>query len=214
MRLLKKHSLRRVEEVLNSLSHGVTALVAIAGLIMLIIYGAMSHKEWTLFSGIIYGISIVLLYTSSAFYHATFHYSKREMWRILDHCSIFILIAGTYTPILLVAIGGTAGWIMFGIQWGIALFGIVFKFFHTGKYEWISLLMYLAMGWMIIFQIGTLYASLPPIGFWMMVGGGLAYTFGVAFYMMEYIPFMHFIWHLFVMAGSLLHYFMTIWYVI
>lgn len=203
------------EELLNTISHGITAVTAIGGLVVLIVFGALSEKDWTLFSAIFYGFSLVGLYTFSTLYHGLRNEKAKRIFNILDHCGIFLLIAGTYTPMLLVAIGGTTGWVMFGLQWGLALVGVILKLFYTGKFRLASTLIYIFMGWIIVFQWNTLIASVPDPAFWLLVSGGLAYTAGTIFYMIDArVKYSHFIWHLFVMAGSILHYLMIILYVI
>ena len=205
----------RIEEWFNALSHLLTSGLAIAGFVMLIIHGAQSQKDWTLFSGIIYGLSLIILFGVSGIYHAVSKNSLKEKLRVLDHMSIFILIAGTYTPVALVCIGGTIGWIIFGVQWGMALLGILLKVFFTGKYEVISLIMYAVMGWMALVKIGYLYDTLPRPGFWLLLSGGFAYTGGIVFYVLDQkVKFAHFIWHLFVITGALLHYLLIEWYII
>jgi hemolysin III len=178
------------------------------------VLGAYSHKDWALFSALFYGISLVILYSASAVYHGVQKEGVKDILNIIDHSSIFLLIAGTYTPILLMVIGGAYGWTFFGIQWGLALIGIVLKMFFTGKYEAVSLGMYAVMGWIIVFKINFLAQVLPAPGFWLLVAGGLSYTIGIIFYAIDSrVHFSHFVWHLFVMAGSLLHYLMIVMYV-
>lgn len=202
------------EEWFNSISHGITALTAIGGLVVLIIFGAQSAKDWSLFSAIFYGLSLVALYTFSSLYHGLRHEKAKKFFQILDHCGIFLLIAGTYTPMLLMTIGGTTGWLIFGVQWGIAVVGISLKIFFTGRFKTLSTILYAVMGWLIVFRIGDVYAALPPTGFWLLLAGGLAYTVGIIFYMLDArLRFSHFIWHLFVMAGSTLHYLLMVMYV-
>ena len=204
-----------LEERFNSLSHGITAVMAIAGLVILIVFGVQSDKDWSLFSGLVYGCSLLLLYTFSALYHGLRNKKIKHLFNILDHCGIYLLIAGTYTPVVLISIGGLTGWIYFGIQWGMALFGIVLKIFYTGKYNLISTLIYALMGWVIIFKIELVKTILAPTPYCLLLCGGLAYTVGIAFYLLDYrMKFSHFIWHLFVMLGSILHYMMIVGYVI
>lgn len=204
----------RTEEWFNTMSHGITALAAIAGLVVLIILGVSNGKEWGLFSALFYGVSMVLLYTFSTVYHGLRHEKAKYIFNILDHCGIYLLIAGSYTPVLLMTIGGTIGWIFFGIQWGLALIGIVLKIFYTGKFRLLSTLTYAFMGWIIVFKIGLVRALLPEPAFWLLASGGIAYTVGIVFYMIDYrMKLSHFIWHLFVMAGSILHYIMMVEYV-
>jgi len=203
-----------LEEWFNSISHGLTALTAIGGLVVLIVFGAYSHKDWALFSALFYGISLVVLYSASALYHGIQKEKVKGIFVIIDHCSIFLLIAGTYTPILLMVIGGAWGWTFFGIQWGLALIGIILKIFYTGRYEAISLTMYALMGWVIILKISYLAQVLPPPAFWLLTSGGLAYTVGIVFYALDHrVYFSHFVWHLFVIAGSLLHYLLMVMYI-
>lgn len=204
-----------LEERFNSLSHGITAVIAIAGYVILIVFGVQSDKDWSLFSGLVYGFSLLLLYTFSALYHGLRNKKIKHLFNILDHCGIYLLIAGTYTPVVLISIGGLTGWIYFGIQWGMALFGIILKIFYTGKYNLISTLIYALMGWVIIFKIELVKTILAPTPYCLLLCGGLAYTVGIAFYLLDYrMKFSHFIWHLFVMLGSILHYMMIVGYVI
>jgi hemolysin III len=189
--------------------------MAIAGLVILIVFGVQSDKDWSLFSGLVYGCSLMLLYTFSALYHGLRNKKIKHLFNILDHCGIYLLIAGTYTPVVLISIGGLTGWIYFGIQWGMALFGIILKIFYTGKYNLISTLIYALMGWVIIFKIELVKTILAPTPYCLLLCGGLAYTVGIAFYLLDYrMKFSHFIWHLFVMLGSILHYMMIVGYVI
>ena len=211
----KKRSTQTVtEEWFNSLSHGITGLAAIGGMIVLIVFGAKSDQEWSLFSALFYGISLVLLYTSSSLYHGLKKDRIKELFNILDHSSIFLLIAGTYTPVLLISIGGTFGWAFFGIQWGLALIGVILKIFYTGRYEAASVIMYAIMGWIILVKIGYLHQTLPSPAFWLLFSGGISYTAGIIFYVLDNkFRFAHFIWHLFVIAGSLLHYLLMVLYI-
>ncbi|MEM9299537.1 MAG: hemolysin III family protein [Bacteroidota bacterium] len=204
----------RLEEWFNLISHGITGLTAIGGLIVLIVLGVQSNKDWSLFSAMFYGLSLLLLYTFSSIYHGLTHKKAKYVFNILDHCAIYLLIAGTYTPVLLLIIGGFTGWLFFSIQWGMVLIGIMFKIFYTGRFTFISTVMYAFMGWIIVFKIELVKSLLPAPAFWLLVSGGLAYTSGIIFYVIDYrMRLAHFIWHLFVMAGSLLHYIMMVAYV-
>ncbi len=203
------------EEWFNSISHGITALTAIGGFVILIVFGARSEKDWTLFSAIFYGLSLVALYIFSTLYHGLRHEKAKRIFNILDHCGIFLLIAGTYTPMLLVSIGGSTGWLIFGIQWTIALIGIILKIFYTGRFRFVSTLIYALMGWIIVFKWDALISAVSADALGLLISGGFAYTVGIIFYMLDTrIKYAHFIWHLFVMAGSILHYIMIIKYVI
>ena len=204
---------KHIEEILNSASHGVAAIASIIGLIALIIN--ISNQEWMLFSAIVYGVSLIILYTSSTLYHGLRNEKIKHVFRILDHCSIFVLIAGTYTPILLISIGGSTGWWFFGIQWTLVLIGIVFKLFYTGKYESISVFIYIIMGWMVVFKWDYLTNAISDSAFNLVLAGGIIYTIGIFFYLFDSkIKYFHFIWHLFVITGSILHYIVIFKYVI
>ena len=203
------------EEWFNSISHGVTALAAILGLVFLIILGVSSLKDFTLFSSIVYGLSLVSLYTFSTFYHGLRHGKAKNVFHILDHCGIYLLIAGSYTPVLLVSIGGTTGWVLFAIQWAFAAVGIVIKVFYTGKYDLISTLMYAVMGWMIVIRWQDLVDAIPSPALMLLLAGGISYTAGIVFYLLDTrMKYLHFVWHLFVMTGSVLHFIMIVKYVI
>ena len=202
-----------IEETLNSSSHGIAAIASIIGLIALILKS--SKQEWILFSAIVYGVSLIILYTASTLYHWLRNEKIKHVFRIIDHCSIFILIAGTYTPILLISIGGSTGWWFFGIQWTLVLIGIVFKLFHTGKYESISVLIYILMGWMVVFKWDYLTNVISDSTFNLLLTGGIIYTIGIFFYLLDSkIKYFHFVWHLFVITGSILHYIVIFKYVI
>ena len=203
------------EEWFNSISHGMTALAAIMGFVLLITLGVSSEKDFTLFSAVVYGLSLVSLYTFSTFYHGLRHGKAKKVFHILDHCGIYLLIAGTYTPVLLVSIGGTTGWVLFGIQWAFAGIGIVIKVFYTGKYNLISTLMYAVMGWMIVIRWQDLVAAIPSAALTLLLAGGISYTAGIVFYLLDTrMKYLHFVWHLFVMTGSVLHFIMIVKYVI
>jgi len=194
-----------IEELLNSTSHGLAAIACIIGFIALLVNS--SNEKLILFSIIVYGLSLIILYTSSALYHGLRNEKTKNMFRILDHCSIFILIAGTYTPLLLLSIGGSTGWWLFVIQWVLVLIGCVFKFFYTGKHEAISILIYIIMGWMIVFKWNELTNAISTSAFNLLLAGGIIYTVGVFFYLLDSkIKYFHFTWHLFVITGTTLHY--------
>jgi len=204
-----------LEEWFNTVSHGITAAVAVGGLVVLIVFGVQSNKDWSLFSALVYGSSLVLLYTFSALYHGLRNKKAKHLFNILDHCGIYLLIAGTYTPVILISIGGLTGWVFFGIQWGMALCGILLKIFYTGKYNLISTLIYAFMGWIIAFKIELVKAVLEPTAYCLLLSGGISYSVGIVFYLLDYrMKLAHFIWHLFVMAGSILHFIMIARYII
>ena len=202
-----------LEELLNTISHGIAAIASIFGFVILL--NSISNHQIILISTLLYSFSLIILYTLSTLYHGIKNKKLKEIFRILDHCGIFILIAGTYTPIALISINGTTGWWIFAIQWSLVIIGSIFKFFSTGKYENISLLIYIIMGWMIVFKWNTLINSISPTALNLLVWGGIIYTTGIIFYVLDSrMKYSHFIWHLFVITGSTIHYIMIFKYVV
>jgi hemolysin III len=191
------------EEIFNAITHGVGTMIAIAGLTILTVFTNIIQEPGYL----VYGISLVLLYLISTLYHSISHVRTKNVFRKLDHMAIFLFIAGTYTPYCINVLTGWVRWILLISIWGCALLGIIIKCFYTGKLEWLSLVFYLLMGWMVIFVIKPIYDSLPFPGFLFLLIGGLAYTIGTYFYMNRRIRFGHGIWHLWVLAGSAFHFF-------
>ena len=205
----------RIEEMLNSWSHGLSALAALGGFVVLIVFAVFSSKNFALLSVLFYGIGLFAVFLSSALYHGIEKEPLKEYLRKIDHSCIYLLIAGTYTPVLLITIGGAFGWTFFGVMWCLALIGIFLKMRHIERFETLALVMYAVMGWLALLKIGYLYNNLPGAGFWLLLSGGLSYTVGIFFFVMtNRIRYSHFIWHLFVIAGALLHYLMIVWYVI
>ena len=201
------------EEKLNAISHAMGALFGILALTLLILFNT-NKTEQSLFSIIVYGCSFILLFTASTLYHAVKEPKNKHYFRIVDHISIYFLIAGTYTPVLLILLANSLGWPLFYTVWGIALFGIVLKLFFTGKFSVFSTLLYLVMGWLIVFDFKNLSAVIHSNGVLLLFAGGLAYTLGIVFYTIEKITYNHVIWHLFVLAGAMFHFFMIFFYVI
>ena len=201
------------EEKLNTITHAIGALFGIAALILLILKET-NKTDWSLFSVIVYGITIIILFMASTFYHAVKGEKRKHYFRIVDHISIYFLIAGTYTPVCLISLEQTLGWTLFFVVWGIAAFGVILKLFFTGRFEIFSTLLYLVMGWLIIFDFSNLSDSIGDDGILFLFAGGLAYTVGIIFYAFEKIPYNHVIWHLFVLAGAVFHFCMIFLYVI
>jgi hemolysin III len=195
-----------LEERLNIYTHGIGLLLSILALILLVIRASNFGNVWHIVSFSVFGSSLILLYAASTLYHSSKELSLRKRLNILDHASIYILIAGTYTPFTLVTLNGTLGWVLFGITWGIATVGVVLKLFFTGKYNRLSTLAYILMGWVIVFGIKSLLKNLPEPGIYWLFSGGLAYTIGAIFYSIKKIPFNHAIFHLWVLAGSFCHF--------
>lgn len=202
------------EEIANSITHGIGALLSLAGLIILIIFSALKGSPLQTFSVIVYGTSLFLLYLASTLYHSIQHKKAKQILEIIDHSSIYLLIAGTYTPFTLVTLNGKIGWTIFITVWILALIGIILKPFFIKKFRILSTLLYIAMGWMIIFAIKPLIANLPASGIRWLVVGGLLYTIGAVFYIWRKIPYGHMIWHLFVLGGSISHFIAVFFYVL
>ncbi|HSP57635.1 MAG TPA: hemolysin III family protein [Halomonas sp.] len=196
------------EEWLHSISHGIGALLSLAGMIALILLTAMAPQidAWKVAAVSLYGATLVLLYTASTLYHATRKPELKRLYRLLDHCAIYALIAGTYTPFLLVNLRHSVGWTLLTIIWALALAGIVLKLVWPKRFGVLHVIVYLAMGWLIVAASGELGEVTSPTGLSLLVAGGLAYTGGVLFFAIRAIPYNHAIWHLFVLAGSTCHY--------
>lgn len=202
-----------LEERLNAWTHGLGALMGIAGLVLLISF--TNHKtDWSLFSVILYGISIILLFSASALYHSVKGEKRKHYFRIIDHISIYVLIAGTYTPVTLIGLNESLGWQLFWTVWAIAGFGLILKLFFTGKFEIFSTLLYLVMGWLIVFDFSNLSNLIGTNGIALLFAGGAFYSIGIIFYIFERIPYNHVIWHLFVLGGAICHYLMIFLYVV
>ena len=196
------------EEIANSITHGIGAVCAIGATVLLIIVAAMEQSPIKVVSVSVFGATLVLLYTVSTLYHAFQHPKVKHVFHILDHSAIFALIAGTYTPITLVAIQGGWGWSIFGVTWGLAVFGIVITAVFFDRARYLSLALYIAMGWLIVITGPRLMAALSTQSLMWLFLGGLLYTGGVVFYRMKRLHFHHMVWHLFVLGGSICHFFM------
>ena len=203
----------KLEEQLNAISHGIGALLGIAGLILLIVFNT-NKTDWSLFSVIVYGISIIVLFTASTLYHSIRGERRKHYFRIIDHISIYFLIAGTYTPVLLITLEQSLGWTLFWVVWGIAAFGVILKLFFTGRFGVFSTLLYLVMGWLIVFDFSNLAEAVGSSGVLWFFAGGMSYTVGIIFYAFERIPYNHVIWHVFVLSGAICHFFMVLFFVV
>jgi hemolysin III len=202
------------EEIVNSITHGIGTALSIAGMTLLLAYASLDADPWKIASFAIYGTSLTLLYLASTLYHGFQHPRLKQVFNIIDHCAIYLLIAGTYTPFLLVNMRGPVGWAVFGIIWALALTGIAFKIRFGQKYPIFSVATYLLMGWLMIFASAELLEKVGQGGVMLLVAGGLAYSLGVIFFLMERMPYAHAIWHLFVLGGSVLHFFAVYHYVL
>ncbi|SEL30807.1 hemolysin III [Carnobacterium iners] len=199
-------------EVLNAVTHGIGVGLSIAGLIILILKGIKSGSTLELVSYCIFGSSLILLYLSSTLYHSLIFTKARKVFKIFDHSSIYILIAGSYTPLCLITIGGVKGWALFYVVWTIALLGVIYKSIWIESFKNVSTLLYIGMGWLCIVAIKELYTGLGMNGFGLLLAGGLAFTIGAAFYSMRSVKYMHVLWHLFVMTGTAFVYFSILIY--
>jgi len=193
------------EELANRLTHALGALLSVAGLVLLVVAATQHGDAWHITSSAIFGTTLVLLYTASTIYHSFQRENTRRMLRKFDHAAIFLLIAGTYTPFLLVTLRGPWGWSLFGVVWGLALVGIVMKFWFAGRFNFISTLIYLGMGWLVMIAIKPMSSALPQAGLVWLIAGGVSYSGGTAFYLWEKLPYHHAIWHVFVLGGSVCH---------
>jgi len=196
----------RSEEIANSITHGIGAALSVVGLILLVVLAVIYGDIWRVVSFSIYGSSLIMLYLASTLYHSLPQPKVKRILRKFDHAAIYILIAGTYTPFLLVSLRGSIGWTFFALVWGMAAAGILWKMFFLGKLEVLATIIYILMGWMCVFAFKDMLAYVPPLGITMLVTGGVVYTLGVIFYAWEKLPYNHAIWHLFVLGGSICHY--------
>ncbi len=203
-----------IEEIWHAITHGVGLALSIAALTIMVAYSSQSGSVISVLASILFGTTLIILYGSSTLYHAITHHDIKKRFQQFDHASIYILIAGSYTHVTLISLGNTLGYTLFGVVWGTSLIGIYLKFAYPGRFEKLSLILYLLLGWMIVIAVKPLMGVMAPGGLWLLLAGGLLYTFGVIFYVWDNLPFNHTIWHLFVMGGSICHFLMVVLYVI
>ncbi|RBW69303.1 PAQR family membrane homeostasis protein TrhA [Bacillus taeanensis] len=208
------HTFSKGEEIANSITHGIGAFLSIAALVILIIFSSLNGSVWHIVSFTIFGVTMALLYISSTFVHALPHGRAKDIFEILDHSSIYFFIAGTYTPFLFLAVKGWLGWTLFGIVWGVAIAGTVFKSFFVKKYLFVSTIGYVLLGWQIVFAWKPLVGTLPHNGVVLLVMGGIFYTVGAVFYVWRGFKFHHAVWHLFVLGGTASHFFAVLFYLL
>ncbi len=204
----------RREEVANAVTHGIGALLSVAALALLVVYASLKGTAWHVTSFTIYGATMLMLYTASTLVHSFREGKIKDLFETLDHSCIYLFIAGTYTPIMLTVLRGPLGWSLFGIVWGIAVAGVVFKAFFTKRFLFLSTLFYVLMGWMVVFAWGPLQAALQPGGLRLLVAGGILYTLGSVFYVWRAFRYHHAVWHVFVVAGSACHFFAILLYLL
>lgn len=204
----------RNEEVWNTITHGIGAVLSVVAMVLMVVYSVMSDSLTAILSSVIFGFGLISLYTASTLYHAAKNPRRKNILQKVDHLCIYLLIAGTYSPVMLMGLKGSWGWIMFSAIWGLTLLGFVFKFSPLQKNQRLSLILYALMGWFAIFALKPLLESLPNEALLLLGSGGLAYTIGIYFFVNHRIRFNHLIWHLFVLAGSALHFFAIFLYIL
>lgn len=203
------------EELMSSISHGVGTLLGVAALVVGVVMAAIYSDAWCVVSMAVYGATLVILYSMSTIYHGLKPNKGKRVFRVLDHCSIFLLIAGTYTPLTLVSLRGMLGWVLFGIVWAAAILGIVFNAVNLNRFKIFSMICYIAMGWVIVFAFKPLLDIMRTGGIVLLIAGGVAYTIGAVLYGIgKKVKYMHSVFHFFVLAGSILHYFCILLYVV
>jgi hemolysin III len=201
------NSFSKGEELANAIIHGVGVILSVAALVILVVFASLYGTVWHVVSFTLFGVTMVLLYTSSTLLHSFPAGKAKDVFEIMDHSSIYFFIAGTYTPYLFIAVKGPLGWTLFGIVWGLAIFGTVFKSYFVKKFVLFSTILYVIMGWMIVFAWKPLITNVPQQGMVLLVIGGLLYTVGAVFYVWRGFYYHHAIWHVFVLAASVMHFF-------
>ncbi len=201
------------EEIFSSVTHGVGALIGVAALTLMVVFAAKAGNVYGVVSGAIYGSTMIILFSMSALYHAIQAPRAKKVFRIIDHCSIYLLIAGTYTPIALCPLREHGGWALFGAVWGVSILGIALNSVNLEKFKLISLISYVALGWAVVSMWGAMRASLPAPAIWLLLAGGLVYMAGVVFYCLKKVAYTHPVWHIFVLGGSLLHFLCVLIYI-
>ena len=202
------------EEIAHAVSHGIGILLSIAGLAVLVAFASLYGNAWHITSSSIYGATLILLYTASTLYHGIPQPAVKRVLRRIDHAAIFLLIAGTYTPFTLVNLRGEWGWTLFGLVWGFAVLGVVLETLVKKRLKWLSLTLYLGLGWLVLIAIEPLLDSVATGGLVLLLSGGLCYSLGVIFYVWKRMAYHHAVWHLFVLGGSVLHFFSIFFYVL
>jgi hemolysin III len=208
------HVFSKKEELANATIHGIGAVLSIAAIILLVIFSSLKGTALHVVSFLIYGVTMLLLYLSSTLVHSFPEGRTKDLFEIFDHSAIYLFIAGSYTPLLFHVVQGTLGWVLFGIVWGMAAIGVVFKSFYAKKFLYTSTILYILMGWLIVFAWKPLLLNLSSNGLLLLIIGGLFYTLGTVFYIWRSFPYHHAIWHLFVLAGSIFNFFVILLYIL
>ncbi len=202
------------EEIANASTHAVGVILSVIALTLMVVLASIGGDPWRIVSVGIFGATLMAVYVSSTLYHAIPHPKAKRVMRIFDHCAIYLLIAGTYTPFLLVSMRGPIGWSLFGVLWGLAAAGCLLKVLCMERWETLSVVLYVAMGWAVIATIKPALAMVPPAALALMAVGGVAYTAGIIFYAWQRLPYHHAIWHLFVLAGSITHFVAILYFIV
>lgn len=205
------HVFSKEEEISNSITHGIGVILSIAALVILIAFASLYGNVWHVVSFTLFGATMLLLYTSSTLLHALKPGKAKDFFEIMDHSSIYFFIAGSYTPFLLVAVQNATGWTLFGIVWGLAIAGTIFKAFFVKKFLFTSTLLYVVMGWLIVFVWDDLVAAVHPTSLILLIIGGLLYTIGAIFYIWKLFKHHHAVWHIFVLSASVCHFFAVLY---
>lgn len=205
--MAQTHTYSRNEEIVNAVTHGIGCLLSIAALVILLVNAVQLGNIWHIVSFSIYGTTMILLYLSSTLVHSFPDGKLKDLFEIFDHAAIYLFIAGTYTPILFITLRGALGWTLFGIVWGLAIVGVIFKVFFVKEFLFTSTLLYVLMGWIIVFAWKPLMFHFPTVGIYFLILGGILYTVGTIFYVWRSFPYHHAVWHVFVIAGSVFHFF-------
>ncbi|MBI5507340.1 MAG: hemolysin III family protein [Deltaproteobacteria bacterium] len=211
---MSKRAYSRGEEIANATIHGIGIALSAAGLATMVVFASLYGDAWHVVSTAVYGATLVLLYTASTLYHSLTGARAKEIFKLLDHSGIYLLIAGTYTPFTLVTLRGVWGWWLFGVVWALAVIGVALEAFWLYRPSWLSALVYVFMGWIVVVATRPLLAALPAPGIWLLAAGGFAYTGGTAFYVIKRVRYMHAIWHLWVLCGSICHFLAIVLYVV
>jgi hemolysin III len=201
------------EEIFNSITHGVGAVIAAVGTTCLIVYACLNNDVISIVSGSIYGFSLIFLFTMSSLYHAFTNHKVKRVFQVLDHCSIFLLILGTYTPMCLIVLQGAPGWALWGFNAVFAVLGITLNAVNLKRWHRLSLIFYVLMGWSVVFVVSPLFSLVGLQGILLLLAGGLCYTIGIIFYRAKKPRFMHSVWHLLVLGGAIIHYFFILFYI-
>lgn len=212
--MAQTHTFSKGEEIANTVTHGIGILTSIAALVLLIVFAAINGTPLHLATFIVYGVTMIMLYTASTLLHALPKGKAKNVFEILDHSSIYFFIAGSYTPITLIIMDGALGWTLFGIVWGLAIAGTVFKVFFVKRFILASTLLYVLMGWLAVFGWSDITSTVGTGGIAFLVAGGVVYSLGAVFYVWRAFPYHHAVWHLFVLGGTVLHFFFVLLYVL